>query len=363
MFVNLASVGEPEHIVIRMKNDTSCQCTGNYSTITDGDLCDPKLFNLQCTSRTGGACMASCMYTGLKAESFVQYFKIINVFGFFWLVFFISAFGEMVLAGVFARWYWTLNKREDVPFFILTGSIYRTFRFHLGTLAFGSFIITLCRIIRLLLEYVDRKAKKVNNECTRAVMCCCKCFFWLLEAFLKFLNKNAYIMCAIHGKSFLPSSKDAFNLLMRNVLRVIAVDKTTDILFFISKLLISFGMAACTFTYITSDLFSQHFPNVLLHQPIAQVVFIFIGSYFISTIFFGVYSMAVDTLFLCFCKFPILNSSWRYSNWKFYLSTVEDCERNDGSPDRPFFMSKQLRKILGKSNKWKVETSVSNLSW
>lgn len=33
------------------------------------------------------------------------------------------------------------------------------------------------------------------------------------------------------------------------------------------------------------------------------------------------------------------------------LIAVEDCERNDGSPDRPHFMSKQLLKILNKSNK------------
>ena len=35
--------------------------------------------------------------------------------------------------------------------------------------------------------------------------------------------------------------------------------------------------------------------------------------------FFGVYSMAVDTLFLCF---------------------LEDLERNDGSLEKPYFMSK-----------------------
>ena len=47
----------------------------------------------------------------------------------------------------------------------------------------------------------------------------------------------------------------------------------------------------------------------------------------IADIFFGVYEMAVDTLFLCF---------------------LEDIERNDGSPEKPYFMSKDLRKILGK---------------
>ena len=30
---------------------------------------------------------------------------------------------------------------------------------------------------------------------------------------------------------------------------------------------------------------------------------------------------------------------------------VEDLERNDGSADRPYYMSKSLLKILGKKNK------------
>ena len=35
----------------------------------------------------------------------------------------------------------------------------------------------------------------------------------------------------------------------------------------------------------------------------------------------------------------------------FLLYTVEDSERNDGSPEKPYYMSKSLRKIIGKKNK------------
>jgi hypothetical protein len=43
-------------------------------------------------------------------------------------------------------------------------------------------------------------------------------------------------------------------------------------------------------------------------------------------VFFDVYEMAVDTLFLCF---------------------LEDIERNDGTAEKPYYMSKDLRQILG----------------
>ena len=71
---------------------------------------------------------------------------------------------------------------------------------------------------------------------------CCACCLWCLEKFLKFINKNAYIMVrsethfqglftlqtsynliilqvALYGKNFLWSAKEAFSLLMRNILR------------------------------------------------------------------------------------------------------------------------------------------------
>jgi solute carrier family 44 (choline transporter-like protein), member 2/4/5 len=138
---------------------------------------------------------------------------------------------------------------------------------------------------------------------------------------------------------------------MRNVLRVVALDKTTDFLFFLSKLLIAIGMSACTFIYFTSELFNQHFPNTLLHYPFAQVVFIFIGSYFIASVFFGVYSMAVDTLFLCFCELKSCDFLNIFSMNFLKFFSVEDCERNDDSDERPYFMSKGLKKLLKKSDK------------
>ncbi|KXJ81684.1 hypothetical protein RP20_CCG018454 [Aedes albopictus] len=254
----------------------------------------------------------------------VGYFHAINVLGFFWGICFVSAFGDMVLAFTFATWYWTFRKKE-LRFFVLTTGFLRTVRYHLGTLAFGSLIIAICKIIRACLEYVDHKLRKYDNGVVKAVLCVCKCCFWCLESFLKFLNTNAYIMCAIHGKNFCSSAKDAFSLLARNILRVIALDKVTGFLFFLSKLLIACGMAAVTYTFFDSG------PTKPLHYPFIPAILVFVGTYVIASVFFSVYSVAVDTLFLCF---------------------LEDCERNDGTQEKPYYMSKSLMKILGKKQKF-----------
>ncbi|KAG6465142.1 hypothetical protein O3G_MSEX014956, partial [Manduca sexta] len=197
IFMLILSIGENAFGVANIKNDTTCDCGGLYT-----ESCDPATFALKCRDTAGGACkMAICHFTGINNPHSVVYLHLINLLGFFWTLFFISGVSDMILASTFSRWYWTFHKK-DLPFFTLTSGIFQTLRYHLGTVAFGALIIAIVRVIRVILEYIDHKLKKFDNPLSRAIMCCCKCFFWCLESFLKFINKNAYIMCAVHGHSF-----------------------------------------------------------------------------------------------------------------------------------------------------------------
>lgn len=91
--------------------------------LQDGYVCDPDTFR-DCSSQCGNAL---CQFLSYEKEQYVDYLHAFNIFGIFWGLFFVSAFGEMVLAGTFATWYWTFNK-SDVPFFTVTASIGRTVR-------------------------------------------------------------------------------------------------------------------------------------------------------------------------------------------------------------------------------------------
>ncbi|XP_065349302.1 choline transporter-like 2 isoform X3 [Cloeon dipterum] len=328
VMVYLASSGYP---VYRVNGMSSGDCVCSSPDFQDGYECSMDMFKKMCKDKSGGECLkASCSFYAYRSDTRIKWFHFYNIVGLFWGLFFISAFGEMVLAGTFASWYWTF-KKENVPYFTVTNAFFRTIRYHMGTLAFGSLVITICRLIRLVLEWVDHKLKKYqDNSFARGILCCCRCCFWCLEKFLRFLNRNAYIMCAVHGKNFCNSAKDAFFLLMRNVVRVVVLDKVTDFLLGLGKLLIVCAMGAQWF-YILSrrvTYFNESVPE--LNYYMVPVFIIVIGSYFIASVFFNVYAMAVDTLFLCF---------------------LEDNERNDGSAEKPYFMPAKLLRILSKKNK------------
>uniref|UniRef100_A0A671KNI7 Choline transporter-like protein n=1 Tax=Sinocyclocheilus anshuiensis TaxID=1608454 RepID=A0A671KNI7_9TELE len=327
----LATSGAPVYKVVAM-NTTQGDC----SVIRANETCDPEMFN---TTQYPTCPSARCVFINYNTEGLFQKnlfnLQIYNVIAFLWCVNFVIALGHCTLAGAFASYYWAFSKPADIPTFPLIQSFMRALRYHVGSLAFGALILTLVQIVRIILEYLDHKFKEAQNPCTRFIMCCLKCCFYCLEKFIKFINRNAYIMIAIYGKNFCVSAKNAFSLLMRNIIRDVEFRHTSDLWSFMCELkLMTSGLfsGVLAFFFFSGRIQTPGttFETAALNyywMPIITVVF---GAYLIAHGFFSVYNMGVDTLFLCF---------------------LEDLERNDGSPQKPYFMSKNLMKILNKKNK------------
>uniref|UniRef100_A0A3B5LM84 Choline transporter-like protein n=1 Tax=Xiphophorus couchianus TaxID=32473 RepID=A0A3B5LM84_9TELE len=268
---------------------------------------------------------AQCMFAFYGGETvyhnYIILLHVCNLFVFLWLVNFVLALGKCTLAGAFASYYWAKRKPKDIP----TCPVYASFSramYHTGSLAFGSLLLAMVQMIRIVLENLHLKLK--SQSCmSRFLLHCLKCCFWCLERFIKFLNTNAYIMqIAIYGHSFCKSSRDAFDLLMRNIL-VVVLDNLITFLLFIGKLVISGGIV------LAFLFFSKRIP--IVQDMVPQLNFnwvplltLIIGSFMISSGFFNVYAMCVDTLFLCFC----------------------DLEVNNGTPSKPYHMTPNLMKIF-----------------
>ncbi|XP_062903972.1 choline transporter-like protein 4 [Mobula hypostoma] len=323
----LATSGQPLYRVVSVGKATPA-----CASILGNESCSPMTFNASAYSCD----TVKCAFYKYNEEGILQrnlfQLQIYNIIGFLWCINFVIALGQCTLAGAFASYYWAFKKPQDIPYFPVSGSFMRTLRYHTGSLAFGALILTIIQLIRIILEYLDHKLKSAQNPVTRFVMCCLKCCFWCLEKFIKFLNRNAYIMIAVYGKNFCVSAKNAFKLLMRNIVRVVVLDKMTDLLLFFGKLLVVGGVGVLAFFFFTNriKISNPTFQVPVLNYYWLPILTLVVGSYMIAQGFFSVYNMCVDTLFLCF---------------------LEDLERNDGSLEKPYYMSKSLMKILNKKNK------------
>ncbi|XP_070531870.1 choline transporter-like protein 2 [Ptychodera flava] len=323
--VYLATSGEASYKIATAPSDYP---------LANGTDCDVTTFD-------GNSTTAQCIFTAYDGDSNLFRMQVYNLFGLFWIMSFIVALDQIVLAGAFASYYWAFTKPKDIPVFPVSASLWRSLRYHLGSIAFGSFIIAVIKLIRAMLEYLDHKLKGSENKVAEFFLKCMKCCFWCLEKFMKFLNKNAYILIAVYGKNFCTSAKNAFMLLMRNIVRVVVLNKITDFIFFISKLMVTAFIATTSYFFFTGQItwYERYLATYLGSVPTLNyfwipMIVISLLTYMIASVFFGVYDMAIDTLFLCF---------------------LEDLERHDGSAEKPYYMNKELMKIAGAKSKKEKE--------
>ncbi|XP_003743359.1 choline transporter-like protein 2 [Galendromus occidentalis] len=265
----------------------------------------------------------------LTALSTGVYVHVFNIFCSFWIVMFVGSFGYLVVAHAVARYFWT-HKDAGTECMAVGASFGTAALYHTGTVAFGSLIVSIVSIVRIVLEWFQNKTKKSGDSSwLHKVAKCCSCCFFILEKFLKYINKNAFIMVAMYGKNFCRSAGKAFSLIVSNALRTLVVTKLTDFVIFIAKFVTSATSAMILYFVIQAESLQRPLKIPPLFSVFVPVVATGIASFVVTSCFFNVYRSAVDTLFLCF---------------------LEDKKINDGSRERPYKMPSELKKIFDRKN-------------
>ncbi|CAK6977168.1 choline transporter-like protein 1 [Scomber scombrus] len=251
----------------------------------------------------------------------LQYTVWYHAVGLIWISEFILAFQQMTIAGAVVTYYFTRNKSK-MPATPILSAMMRTIRYHLGTIAKGSFIITLVKIPRLILTYIHSQLKGKENACARCMLKACVCCLWCLEKCLAYLNQNAYTATAINSTSFCTSARDAFVILVENALRVAAINTVGDFVLFLGKVLI----VSCTaFAGVLALNYQREYTVWVLPLFIVSLF-----AFLVAHCFLSVFENVVDVLFLCFAI---------------------DSKYNDGSPGREYYMDKALMEFVENSKK------------
>lgn len=209
----------------------------------------------------------------------------------------------------------------------------------MGSIAFGSLLIAICKLIRTIIQLAERRLKSAVGHQQQLsciisfIACCCRCCIWCLENILKYISRNSYIMTAVWSMSFCRGAREAISLLAANPVRALVLDRVTDFVLFLGRLCITAGVGILGFCFFTKTFYidpqwKQYFAPEL-HYYWLPLVAVILGAYFITKTFFTVFEMAVDTVFLC---------------------AMKDLDVNDGSEQKPYMMSKRLLKILNVHN-------------
>uniref|UniRef100_A0A671TYM1 Choline transporter-like protein n=1 Tax=Sparus aurata TaxID=8175 RepID=A0A671TYM1_SPAAU len=261
----------------------------------------------------------------------LQYLTWYHAVGLVWITEFILACQQMTVAGAVVTYYFTRDKNR-LPVTPILSSVLRLFRYHLGTVAKGSFIITLVKIPRLILMYIHNQLKGKENACARCLLKTCICCLWCLEKCLNYLNQNAYAATAINSTSFCTSARDAFVILVENALRVATINAVGDFVLFLGKILI---VTSTAFAGVLLLNYRQDYAEWLL-----PLIIVCLFSFLVAHCFLSIFEIVVDVLFLCFAI---------------------DTKYNDGTPGKEFFMDKALMVRHTRHVSSVVNASLTNL--
>ncbi|KAI0070632.1 DUF580-domain-containing protein [Panus rudis PR-1116 ss-1] len=126
--------------------------------------------------------------------------------------------GNVALAtlagGPFGSWYYFGPREQgDMPKHPTLSAFVRASTLSLGSIAFGSLIVTILEIIRMLLNVARNMASEEGNPIEVCLALCAECFISCIEGMVQYFNRYAYIEIALYGKPYIQAAKDTWGLL------------------------------------------------------------------------------------------------------------------------------------------------------
>ena len=207
----------------------------------------------------------------------IKYSWWFHLFALFYMTAIISAYSTFVYASSACIWYFTSEKGiEAHP---ILKSFKRGLRYHFGSLAFGSLIIAIVRLIMVWLEVVKRKVEstsknKTQSKCFKCIISCLQCCVGCCGKIMEFVNKHAYIQIALKGDNFCTSAWEGFGLIIRNLGRFSALTAIGGIFTLIGTIFISVLSTIIGYFVITKV---SYFSDELNSCVLPVVVFLIIG--------------------------------------------------------------------------------------
>jgi choline transporter-like protein 2/4/5 len=291
----------------------------------------------------------------IDAETLVYSAAGFEVFSALWLLFLIDAVTYTTVCGSIGYWYFTGSVEEadladaaDKTKFPILGSLYRCVRFHLGSLAMGSFILTLISVLRAVLAYIDAKTKEMqaSNSMVQLVMKCAQLCLFVFDKIIKFLTKFAYVTIATDGASFCQAAVASFKLTLEHPLQMLANEAAMAVLSLLQLIFTpvlcsvlaynavewnwrshlfemwgsasSWGQSLCeqyqsdavdacgykgtVVGFLESIMTAEPWPSDEKPSSLRVAVATLLVSYWVTRTFRDVYAAAVDTLFICVIK-------------------------------------------------------------
>merc|ERR1712048_290299 len=298
---------------------------GSMGEVTPHDINQKALLELaNLTSAslfTNATILNTKAFSGINLQPVFQFY---NLFMVMWTMGLINAISFTTMAGAFCRWYWSRGNEKMKETFPICRSYGRVMQYHFGSMAVGSFILALIRLIRYLLMYLERKTRNAqnNSNCVKSLFKVVHCMLFCFDRCLKYLARQAYIMVAMYGYSFCKASIMAVMLITANILQIATVNLINRYVMFLGKLVVLTSCVISGYLWLT---YSPEFNgDNSLFSMIPTIIVIALFGFSVCTYIFAIYNVGVDTILLCFCQDCMIHENMGDSDTKLFNKGMQN---------------------------------------
>uniref|UniRef100_A0A7S1NB26 Choline transporter-like protein n=1 Tax=Eutreptiella gymnastica TaxID=73025 RepID=A0A7S1NB26_9EUGL len=189
------------------------------------------------------------------------------------------------------------------------GAFRRTCTYSLGSICFGSAVVTLLRTLRAVVHMGRAQASQKKNLALILIACCIECLLGMLESLIEYCNHYAYVQVAMYGKSFVTAAKDTWRLVQSSGMDALINDMIIGTAVGMCTLLSSLvvGAVASGAAYLMANSWWSDCADgsaAVAAYTIAVGVPAFIVVLVIHKVVFSALDSAVVTFFVCFAEEP-----------------------------------------------------------
>mmetsp|Transcript_41809 Transcript_41809/g.90199 ORF Transcript_41809/g.90199 Transcript_41809/m.90199 type:complete len:675 (-) Transcript_41809:156-2180(-) len=220
----------------------------------------------------------------------------------FWILELVSAIYQFSIAYAVAKYYYTPSDnrgdRAVDPFALVQGTKVGVMS-HLGSLAFGSAIITVLELIEKALQYAELKDEEDNNqvvECmVRCILCCCRC----VRICVEYVSKNAYIDMAVSASNFCTAIRNVGHVMLDHGAAMAVLNGANFLFQVVGVVGITTTCGLMAWALLGLDTFSHTSSSYYVANHVLATAVACGLALIVSWAFMTVFDMTSDTLLFC----------------------------------------------------------------
>jgi len=202
------------------------------------------------------------------------------------------------IAGATAMWYF---HRDDESYDMPSSPAFTALKWSLtsgfGSLSMAAFILTVVRIIIMMIQEAERKAREEGGAMV-FVMCILRCIAETLEAWIQFITKMSTIVVAITNGEFWPSCKRTMGMFYRCYMEGIMIERFANITLNFFSLAVALIMFVLSYFILGAVLPDDMLESAFM--PLLPAIVICIITYLTLQLLAGGVLVIINSLYISY---------------------------------------------------------------